>query len=477
MSSKYKISQALESVMKKVMPIPKRPRTYRLSTPHKPVHWIPSGSFENQKYRIELIKFADTMKHYDEQREGSILKKLTNRGWCYVLEGLGRLEKGGGFKRCSNAVNDCRKLGYLPIDFTAPDQDLTRSFTEVHEILGIAPPLQELKDDIDTLLDRTLPHVTTDYWDGEKYYLMMAVEKIDIRNLFRPVCRLFTIPLLNSSGWYTIESRAKIIEACKAAEEKGLIPVLLLFYDYDLIGLKITDTFRKGLNDLEGATKWRADNLIIERFGLNYEEITDNNLMWIDNLKSGRGRDPNWDAKDVKKYIENLAELERKRLGISDTEWLYYPQARKDILGIKKCEANAIVRDKKTTELGLLLCYKTIVKYYGDDALERFKEKREKTKENFKEVYENKAWEKFRKSLDKLIKKYSEPPEKLPEGIIATLEKAHKIELDGKYTKRCPECHQSFNYDRTFIDRYVRCRHCRTLMILRKADSWDLEVS
>jgi len=196
--------------------------------------------------------------------------------------------------------------------------------------------------------------------------------------------------------------------------------------------------------------------------------------MWIDNLKSGRGRDPNWDAKDVKMYIGNLAELERKRLGISDNEWSYYPQARKNKFGIKKCEANAIVRDKETVELGLYLCYQAIVKYYGEDALERFKEKREKAKENFKDVYENEAWEKIAKSLDELIEKYSEPPEKLPEGIIATLEKAHEVEIDGEYLKECPECYQSFNYDRTFIERYVRCRHCRTLMLLKKADSWEI---
>ena len=99
-----------------------------------------------------------------------------------------------------------------------------------------------------------------------------------------------------------------------------MIPVLILFYDYDLIGLKITDTFRKGLSDLEGAKNWKPDNLIIDRFGLNYKEITEHNLMWIENLKSGSGRDPDWDRKDVKKYIANLAELERKRLGISDDE-------------------------------------------------------------------------------------------------------------------------------------------------------------
>ncbi len=472
--SKYKISQSLEAVMKKVMPIPRRPRTYRLSSPHKPVHWIPSGSFENPKYRKELLKFAEIMKHYDAQREGSILEKLTSRGWCYVLEGLGRLEKGSGFKRCADAINDCRKLGYLPIDFTAPDQDLTRSFTEVHEIRGIASPLQEFKDDLDTLLERTLPHVTTDYWDGEEYYLMMVVEKIDIRNLFKPLCKLFTLPLLNSSGWYSIESRAKIIKACKAAEDRGITPVLLLFYDYDITGLKITEKFRKGLNDLEGATNWRADNIIVERFGLNHKEITEHNLMWIGNLKSGTGRDPDWERKDVKNYIANLAELERERLGIPDTEWLHYPQTRKDAFGIKKCEANALVRDKQTIDLGLLLCYRTIVKYYGEGALERFKEKREKAKENFRDVYENEAFEKFGKSLDELIEKYSEPPEKLPEGTIGTLEKAHEVEIDNQYYSSCPKCHQSFNYDKTFIDRYVRCRHCRDLMLLKKADSWEL---
>ncbi len=140
--------------------------------------------------------------------------------------------------------------------------------------------------------------------------------------------------------------------------------MLFLFYDYDIAGLKISDTFRKGLNDLEGAMGWRADKLIIERFGLNHNTITENNLMWIDNLKSGSGKDPKWNRTDVKHYMDTLAELERKTMGISDETWDDISRSQRREYGKRKCEANALVKDKETMELGQLICLEAIQKYY-----------------------------------------------------------------------------------------------------------------
>jgi hypothetical protein len=38
------------------------------------------------------------------------------------------------------------------------------------------------------------------FWGDLPIYLQMTVEKIDLKNLFNPVCKEFHIPLLNISG-------------------------------------------------------------------------------------------------------------------------------------------------------------------------------------------------------------------------------------------------------------------------------------
>ena len=316
----------------------------------------------------------------------------------------------------------------------------------MHRALGIASPLQRLKEEVEDVLDR-LPHLTTDYWKDEEYYLMMCVEKIDIWNLFRPICRLFNVPIMNSRGWYTITPRYNIIELCKEAERRNLEPVLLLFYDHDIIGLKITDLAKKNLDDLEGATNWDSSGLIIDRFGLNKEDIDKHNLTWIDNLISASGRPPDRNRKDVRAYIKEFGE--------------------------RKCEANALLKNEETLKVGQDLCIDAIIKYYGNDALDRFKEKRKKAKAKFKEVYDNPIWEDFEKSLGELVEQYTDPPEEVEE--VLEEEEALEVVIDGSHYQCCPLCYRSFDYSKSDIDRLVRCRGCKTLMKLKKAESWILK--
>ncbi len=443
MNSQYELSEALEKVMKKILPIPTTPKIYRGPPPPRPAPWFPTGGIDNPKTVEKLELWAPTLKLLDNQR-GKILDKLSARGWCYLLEGLGYITK-GQFDGCARAINNCRKLGFLPIDFVAQDQDPTRRFACLHEALGVAAPLQGLKTTVEDVLER-LPHLTTDYWKDEEYYLMMCVEKIDIYNLFRPICRLFNVPIMNSRGWYTITPRYNIINLCKEAEKRNLEPVLLLFYDHDITGLKISDSTEKNLNDLQGATDWDASSLTIERFGLNKTDIDKYNLTWIDNLISASGKPPNRKRKDVREYIRKFGE--------------------------RKCEANALLKNEETLKVGQKLCIDAIIKYYGDDALDRFKEKREKAKAKLKEVYDNPIWKKFEESLDNLLKKHANPPEIVYEEL--TAEEALDVTIDNKYYGKCPNCYRQFDYDKTYIGRLVRCRDCKTLMRLNKAESWIL---
>ncbi|MDV3244857.1 MAG: hypothetical protein LYZ66_06790 [Nitrososphaerales archaeon] len=244
---------SIGSVMKKafdrVLPIPRMPRLYRTAPPPKPISWIPHGKLGDPRYEMELGEFASELKRIDSQRSERI--RPSGRGWCYILEGLGKCDK-GQFGTVQNAINDCRKLGILPIiDFVAEDQDETRHFHGLTQVADPVRALLDLKEQVAETLD-ALASLTTDYWDGEKYYLMMVVEKGDILNLFKPVCEQYKVPIISSKGWYPIALRAQVAILAQRAEQSGLKPVVLLFYDHDPGGLKISDRFRKNLEDCEG---------------------------------------------------------------------------------------------------------------------------------------------------------------------------------------------------------------------------------
>lgn len=425
------IGSAMEKAFDKVLPIPKQPRKYRTYIPKRPLTWVPHGSIGNIDYKERLESFANEILHINNQRTSKI--KYGSRGWCYLLEGLQKIHK-GEFTAAQKAINDCRKLGLLPIDFVAQDQDQTRHFKGIHVASNPEVELSELKTDIEDMLEG-LPSKTTDYWIGEEHYLMMCVEKGDLINLFKPVCDRYHVPIVSSKGWPPILLRSHIAKLSHLAEEQGLKPVLLLFYDHDPAGLKISRTFKKMLEDCEGGTGWSPEGLIIERFGLNEEDIEDYGLMWIENLRTSSGR--------------------------TSRDWSY-----RQTYGEKKCESNALFKNDKTLEAGEQICIKVIEKYYGADALKRFTEKEEASKKNLKDIYENPVWKSVSDNLSQMIKQLgSEEEEKQPREL--EVEKETIVYVDNKFYGKCPKCGTQFNYRETDYGKQVRCRYCKLLMRLK----------
>ena len=439
------LSKTLERAFNKVLPIPKVPRIYHPPPPKRPLSWVPHGRLGNRLYEERLRDFAREILAIDAQRTRRI--KYSARGWCYLLEGLGKIHK-GEFDACEKAINDCRKIGLLPIDFVAEDQDLTRRFSGIHQASDPTILLREVKKQVEEML-KFLPSSATDYWEGEKYYVMMVVEKGDIYNLFKPICEEYHVPIANSKGWYPILLRNHIATLSKMAEERGLKPVLLLFYDHDIAGIKITKTFRKGLWDIYRATGWNPSSLIIERFGLNYEDIERYNLTWIENLKSSSGRDPNWHRRDVQEYIKRF--------------------------GVRKCESNALLRNDETLKAGEEICRRAIEKYYGADARERFRRKEKQSKEKLAIVYDNPVWENFLKSIDELIQRLSKPKDKEKKEPTVAESREVEVEIEKGYYGKCPRCGKIFNYDDREVDagRVLRCRKCGLLMKLKWKNKTD----
>ena len=271
----------------------------------------------------------------------SIGFKVSSRGWAYLLELEGFITK-AQFDKVETLINKCRKEGLLPVDFVAEED--ARSFKEIH-----IPTTDTVDEHIQGWANATLgceSYYTPDWWDGEEYYIQMIVEKVDLVTLFRPICKQYHIPIANSKGWSSILQRAEYARRFADAESEGLKCVLLYCGDHDPDGLRISDTLRKNLWDLhnivwsDGTEGYLPTGLVIERFGLNYDFIIENNLTWIDNLITGSKK--------------NLADPNHINFTMP-----YVQEYLRDV-GERKCEANALVTRPSQ---GQDLCRRVIEKY------------------------------------------------------------------------------------------------------------------
>lgn len=309
----------------------------------------------NKKFtKANLEQFADLLKEMSD----TIGFKVSSRGWCYLMEQAGHINK-DQFDKVDSAVNKCRKEGLLPVDFVAEED--ARAFS------GVEIPSSEqgknMKDILKWMLSDVLSghrYYTPDWWDGEDYYIQMLVEKIDLKTLFVPICKQYHIPVANAKGWSSILQRAEYARRFKEAEKKGLKCVLLYCGDHDPDGLRISDTLRNNLEQVrevvwdDGEDGYDPSNLEIQRFGLNYDFIIKNRYTWIDNLITGSGM--------------NLASPLHKN------NKLPYVRDYLKTIGERKCEANAIVTTPKKAEQ---LVRDEIEKWLEKGARDRFKKKRD----------------------------------------------------------------------------------------------------
>ena len=436
------ISEDLERLFKKILPIRKKPKPYK---PKRANNFVPRGQIGNLKYEIALRNFADFVKAEQGKLQQTRPKlKFGARSWGYYLEDGVRVSK-GDFDAIEKAIGDARKLGYLPIlGFIAEDQDETRHFSGILNPIDPSHYLQELKEDVFSMLNR-LAEINTNFWTGEKYFVMMLTEKGDMKRLFKPICDTYHVPIASTKGWSPIENRALVAQFSKIAEERGQTPVLLLFYDLDIAGRKISTTFRKNLKDCEQGTGYDPGTelnpkLIIERFGLNKDQVDKYCLTWINNLLSSNNND------------------------LAGTD----PGYEREI-GRRKCESNAIFKNEQTIHAAEQICSEAIEKYHGTDAISRFGQKEEQTKQGYGDIYNAPIWNQFAKAMDELTEIYRKKEAYKENHLIVTNELVAEIKKEGNvyYYGQCPKCKSIFNYDISEdIGKVKVCPQCKTPMRL-----------
>lgn len=327
----------------------------------------------------DLREFADALRAYPAP-------KISARGWGYQLE-TDLLVTKGQLDRVENLVGVCIKKGFLPVDFVL--QEDARKFSGV-ELPERRTPVEYMKSYLEAVLDCG-DWYTPDWWDGEKYYIQMIVEKIDLKKLFEPLCEEYHIPIATAKGWSSRLQRAEYARRFKEAEEHGLKCVLLYCGDFDPDGLRISDFIMSNLIDLidivweDGTSGYDPVNLEIFRFGLNYDFIVENELTWIKGLETGSGK--------------NLASPSHKN------HKMPYVQSYLKEYGAKKCEANAVLKGEERRAKAIKLCRDTIESYLGKDALERFIEKRNVVLDEMEEMRQKTG---LRRAVGKALKSIEE---------------------------------------------------------------------
>ena len=247
------------------------------------------------------------------EREGLSFSP-TLRGWCYLLEGLGVCTK-GDFTNVQARITRARKLGILPLDITA--EDGTRCTDGGCWTSG---PLTHLIRDYLYAVPYAYSTCTIEKFTG--YHIELFVEKLDLVGMLSGVTQKYKIPVTCSRGWSDLHSRAALL---KRAAEYSVPTVILLFGDFDVGGLAITDAFKDNLDSLLKASGLDAmPELIFRRVGLNFEDIESLNLTWIDGLETSSGDD-----------LANPTHKQHLTKPVQD----YLKQ-----YGARKCEANALLR-------------------------------------------------------------------------------------------------------------------------------------
>lgn len=299
-------------------------------------------------YRKQVIQFCALITSINKTMDF----KVGSRGWCYILERHG-LRK-GSFDAAEKLITACRKSGDLPLDICS--EDVSRETLGIEQIdqTSVAQQVEYLITDLrDHAHERYTP---ISFWDeqGLDVYVEVVVEKLDLRNLFWPVCRELHVKDTNLKGWSDVNARANLMLRFKQHDAAGRRGILLVCVDHDPGGLHIAEKLRKNLQDLSEAVDWdpTPDKLEIIRFGLNADFIDRHGLTWIDNLETSSGgqlddkHHPDHDKRYVQDYIDEF--------------------------GVRKCEANALV---VVPEVGRQLVRDAILRHVPDHIVERYRRK------------------------------------------------------------------------------------------------------
>jgi hypothetical protein len=245
-----------------------------------------------------------------------------------LLEGQGLIDK-SEFDQAEALINDCRRNGLLPYDFTATDAKRATLNQEDGDITSLDGFVTDALRFPEFLARQWKPIL---FWDDAPIYVELLVEKIDLQNLFADTCAAQHVLVTNAGGWSDINERGQLLERFRDHDD-GRRLVLLAYGDHDPAGLHIVEKLRGNLEQLKDAegVNWDPHRIEVMRIGLTHEYIEKHRLHWIDNLVTSR-TNSDGSARDLADASHCM----------HDRQWVQDYIAKYEA---RKVEANAILAD------------------------------------------------------------------------------------------------------------------------------------
>jgi len=142
-------------------------------------------------------------------------------------------------------------------------------------------------------------------------------------------------------------------------------------------------------------------------------------------------------------------------------EMLLNPSHRHRLRALVSYNANeSLFRNDDTLAIGRQICRNAIEKYYGKDALGRFRKKEEAAREKLSDIYESPVWNQFYSSLDLMIEDHFKSTKEAPPRVVPSLVKETVVFLNKEVYARCPKCGNQFLESTADDGKLLSCPNC-----------------
>lgn len=190
---------------------------------------------------------------------------LTLRGLHYQLVSIGMTNSIRHYKRVVAAMIDARWAGLVDFD-TFSDLDRTMVGKTKYEETDIYDSIEEGKEAIKNWMDIYYKN----RWENQPYYPEVFIEKKALQGVFQSPCTRNQVALGACKGYPSLTFLNEATLRFKEAEERGKIPVIIYFGDYDPSGEDIPRAIEENIKRLG------CESIEVRRIALMEHQV----LMW-----------------------------------------------------------------------------------------------------------------------------------------------------------------------------------------------------
>lgn len=209
---------------------------------------------------------------------------LTLRGLHYQLVSVGMTNTISHYKRVVNAMIEARWAGLVDFDtFSDHDRAMIGETTYEETIL---------EDQIENGKNQVLAWMQSYHknrWENQPYYPEVFIEKKALQGVFGSICQNNDITLGACKGYPSLTFLNDANNRFMEAEEKGKIPIILYFGDYDPSGEDIPRSIEENIKRLG------CESIQVKRFALMEHQVIEWKLPHAP-AKEGDSRTAKWDG-------------------------------------------------------------------------------------------------------------------------------------------------------------------------------------